>query len=65
MRIGLMTKHMFQHRYEVGYFVWRPVTGFACVALAVSLHAQEAAQLNIQWDRVTAISKSTPRYRWL
>jgi hypothetical protein len=60
MRIGLGTKHLFQHRREVSHFATLFVSGFACVAAAIPLCGQQAVQLNIQWDKTTVLSKSTP-----
>jgi hypothetical protein len=60
MRIGLGTKHLFQHRQGVSHFATLFVSGFACVAAAIPLYGQQAVQLNIQWDKTTVLSKSTP-----
>jgi hypothetical protein len=63
MRIGLVTKHLFQHRWQLSYFAWRFVVSFACAAPAIQLHGQQAVQLNIQWDKTTVVSKSTPTFQ--
>lgn len=60
MRIGLVTKHLRQQQYRLSCFAGRFVIGIACIALAIPLHSQQAAQVNIQWDKTTVISKSTP-----
>lgn len=60
MRIGLVTKHLRQQQCRLSCFAGRFVIGIACIAPAIPLHSQQAAQVNIQWDKTTVISKSTP-----
>jgi hypothetical protein len=60
MRIGLVTKHLFQHQQASGKFVRLVVLGFACVATSVALHGQQPIRLTIHWDKTVVVSKSTP-----
>jgi hypothetical protein len=63
MRIGLVTKHLFQHRREVNHFVWLFVAGFAYIATPAAMHGQQTLQLTIHWDKTTVVSKSTPTFQ--
>ncbi len=60
MRIGSMTKHLFQRQQKSGHFVRLFISGSAFVAMSVALHGQQALQLTIHWDKTTVVSKSTP-----
>jgi hypothetical protein len=60
MRIGLMTKHLFQHHQAPGQFARLVVLGFAFVATSVALHGQQSIRLTIHWDKTVVVSKSTP-----
>ena len=60
MRIGLVTKHLFQHQQAPGQFVRLVVLAFACVATSVALHGQQPIRLTIRWDKTVVVSKSTP-----
>ena len=60
MRVGLVTKRLFQHPRELGQFARLFVSGSAFAALSIALHGQGALQLTIHWDKTTVVSKSTP-----
>jgi hypothetical protein len=60
MRVGLVTKRLFQHPRELGQFARLFVSGSAFAAMSVALHGQGALQLTIHWDKTTVVSKSTP-----
>jgi hypothetical protein len=60
MRMGLVTRPLFQHHRAAGHFARLFISCFVCVAASVALHGQQALQLTIHWDKTTVVSKSTP-----
>jgi hypothetical protein len=59
----MVTKHLFQHHRAAGEFARLFVASFACVATSAALQGQQPLQLTIQWDKTTALSKSTPTFQ--